>query len=173
MVSGRSSGYTAPMVSLTSLQSPSALRSLWRYLRRVPGGGRLLGRLMGRLAPYTGSIRPEVLTVEPGLARLRMADRPRLRNHLRSLHAAALMNLGEATTGLAMLASLPEDARGIPTHVGVDYLRKARGPITAECRCEVLTSSEARSLELMAELTDASGAVVTRVTARWLVGPRR
>jgi acyl-coenzyme A thioesterase PaaI-like protein len=72
-----------------------------------------------------------------------------------------------------MMVSVPEDARGIITHLGMDYLVKARGPITAECRCEVPTSSESRSYQVVADLTDAQGRVVARATATWLVGPRR
>jgi acyl-coenzyme A thioesterase PaaI-like protein len=132
-----------------------------------------MGTLVGRLAPYTGTIRPEVLALEVGFARVRMADRRAVRNHLSSVHAIALMNLGEVSTGLAMMFSVPEDARGIITHLGMDYLVKARGPITAECRCEVPGSSESRTYEVTADLTDASGQVVARALARWLVGPRR
>jgi len=164
---------TTLLPSLPSLRSSSSLRSLWGVLRSVPGGGRVMGAVVGRMAPYTGTIRPEVLALEPGYARVRMADRRAVRNHLSSVHAIALLNLGEVSTGLAMMVSVPEDARGIITHLGMDYLVKARGPITAECRCEVPGSSESRTYEVTSDLTDASGQVVARALARWLVGPRR
>jgi acyl-coenzyme A thioesterase PaaI-like protein len=158
---------------LDSLRSSSSLRGLWGVLRGVPGGGRLMGAAVGLLAPYTGTIHPEVLALEVGFARVRMGDRRGVRNHLQSVHAIALLNLGEACTGLAMLASVPDEARGIITHLAMDYLKKARGPITAECRCEVPGSAEAREYEVRADLSDASGQVVARALARWLVGPRR
>lgn len=157
--------------SLKKLASPSSLRTLWGYLRAVPGGGVVLGRLVGRLAPYTGTIRPEVLELEPGFARVRMADRPAVRNHLRCVHAIALMNLGEVTTGLAMVASLPDDARGIITHLGMDYLKKARGPLTAQCTCPKVSSNERKEYDVVADLQNEAGEVVARITARWLVGP--
>lgn len=157
-------------------RSPSAaMRSLWDVLQKVPGGGRVMGRLVGRMAPYSGSIQPEILELRAGYAKVRMKDMPRLRNHLGSVHAIALMNLGEISTGTAVLMSLPEDARAIIVHLGMDYLKKARGPIIAECVVELPEGlgTEKQELELTADLTDASGDVVARAQARWLVGPAR
>lgn len=163
---------SALLDKLKNLASPSTLLTLWSYLRSVPGGGVVLGRLVGRMAPYTGTIRPEILQLEPGFARVRMADRKAVRNHLRCVHAIALMNLGEMTTGLALIAAMPDDARGIITHLGMDYLKKARGPITAECTCAAVSSTERREYDVVADLKNEAGEVVSRITARWMVGPR-
>jgi acyl-coenzyme A thioesterase PaaI-like protein len=149
----------------------SVIKRVWGVLGRVPGGGTVMGRLLGRLAPYTGTIRPEVLVLEVGHAKVAMKERRGVRNHLGSVHAIALMNLGEAVTGLAMLFSSPDDARGIITHLGMDYLKKARGRITAECHCPVPSSSERKEYDVEGVLTDASGEVVARAHARWLIGP--
>ena len=101
---------------LALLVNPSSLLSAWSALRNVPGGGRLMGALIGRLAPYTGTIQPEVVALDRGFSRVRMADRPQVRNHLQSVHAIALMNLGEVATGTAMLVSVPPQTRAIITH---------------------------------------------------------
>jgi acyl-coenzyme A thioesterase PaaI-like protein len=162
----------SPLALLSELARPSSLRHAWRLMRGLPGGGHLMGQLVGRMAPYTGTIRPEVLALEPGYARVRMQDRRAVRNHLKSVHAIALMNLGEVATGTAMLVGLPDEARAIIVHLGMDYLKKARGPITAECRAPVPTSVEKQEYALTAELTDSSGVRVARAHARWLVGPR-
>jgi acyl-coenzyme A thioesterase PaaI-like protein len=157
--------------SLKNLASPSALRALWSYLRAVPGGGLVMGRIVGRMAAYTGTIRPEVLALEPGFAKVRMPDRPAVRNHLRSVHAVALLNLGEATSGLAMMASIPDDARGIVTHLGMEYFKKARGPLTGECSCPQINSTERKEYDVVADIKNEAGEVVARATAKWLVGP--
>jgi acyl-coenzyme A thioesterase PaaI-like protein len=157
--------------SLKSFASPSSLQTLWGYLRNVPGGGVFMGRLIGRMAPYTGTIQPEVLDLEPGFARVRMQDRRAVRNHLKSVHAIALMNLGEVSTGTAMLVTVPPGARAIITHLGMDYLKKARGPITAECRCPPVSSTERREYDIEADLKNEAGEVVARAKARWMVGP--
>ncbi len=157
--------------SLSNLASSETLRRAWSLLRHAPGGGIVMGQLLGNLAPYTGTIRPEVLTLEEGYARVRMRDRRAVRNHLRSVHAIALMNLGEVATGVAMMSALPEGMRGIITHLEMDYLRKARGPITAECRAPVATAGERHEYDVQADLTDEAGEVVARARARWLIGP--
>ncbi len=157
--------------SLSRLATSETLRRAWGVLRHAPGGGVLMGQILGNLAPYTGTIRPEVLTLEEGYARIRMQDRRGVRNHLRSVHAIALMNLGEVSTGVAMMSALPGDMRGIITHLEMDYLKKARGPITAECRAPVAVVGERREYDVQADLTDEAGEVVARARARWLIGP--
>ena len=159
--------------SLSRIASPTTLRQTWSVLNRAPGGGVLMGRLLGRLAPYTGTIRPDILSLQEGYAKVRMNDRRSVRNHLSSVHAIALMNLGEVATGVAMMFTLPDGMRGIITHLEMDYLKKARGPITAECHVPspLPAAGERKDLELEATLTNEAGEVVARAHARWRVGP--
>jgi acyl-coenzyme A thioesterase PaaI-like protein len=81
------------------------------------------------------------------------------------------MNLGELATGLATVASLPAASRSILTGLSMEYLKKARGTITAVCDVTIPETSQRTEHTVQGALTDASGAVVARVTARWLVGP--
>jgi uncharacterized protein (TIGR00369 family) len=161
----------SPFARLKNLARPSGLRSVWGTLRAIPGGGIIMGRLVGRLAPYTGTIRPEVLQLEHGFAKVRMADRPALRNHLRSVHAIALINLAEATSGLAMMFTLPDDARGIPNRLEIDYLKKARGPMIADCTCPPLSGNEKKNYVVEIDIKNEASEVVARAKAMWVVGP--
>jgi acyl-coenzyme A thioesterase PaaI-like protein len=111
-----------------------------------------------------------VEALEPGYARLTLRDRRGVRNHLGSVHAVALANLAEVTSGLAMLTGLPENARGIVVHIGVEYLKKARGTLTAECRCRAPSGIE-ETVTVTAGVMNASGEVVARAEVRWLIRP--
>lgn len=147
------------------------LRRLWRLLSGLPGGDRLFSRLVGWIAPYSGSIRARITHLEAGHCRADLPDRRRVRNHLDSLHAVALVNLGELVTGLATLTALPTGVRGIVRELGAEYEKKARGRVTAECRTEVPPVREAREHVVQAEIRDREGDVVARVEATWRLSP--
>jgi acyl-coenzyme A thioesterase PaaI-like protein len=148
------------------------VQSLWRRLSPLPGGTRLFSRTLGWLIPYSGSVRPHVLHLEPGYARVELRERRRLRNHLRSVHALALANLGELASGLAMALALPDETRGIPIRIEIDYLKKARGRIVAEGRAAppALIPHE-QDATATGDLTDETGALVARMTVTWRLSP--
>ena len=127
--------------------------------------------MLGFTVPYTGSVRPKVEELRPGFARVSMRDRRAVRNHLRSVHAIALMNLAEVTSGLAMIVGLPEGSRSIVIGLAIEYLKKARGPLSAECTAPSIDASIEREHAIESVVRDAAGDVVARATARWLVGP--
>ena len=149
------------------------LRTQWRRLAALPGGKRLFSLVLGRYVPYTGSIGAVIQVLQPGVCAASLRDRRRVRNHLGSVHAMALANLGEMVTGLALMNSLPDRARGILTGFDIDYLKKARGRLTAECRCEIPADNSEREYQLTGEIRDAAGDIVSIAKARWLVGPEK
>jgi acyl-coenzyme A thioesterase PaaI-like protein len=154
-------------------ESPGAtLLRAWSRLAPLPGGTWLFSRLVGWMAPYSDSMGARVRALAPGHARIELRDRRRVRNHLDSIHAIALANLGELTTGLAMSTALPASVRGIPVHLTIEYLKKARGRLTAECRCSLPDVTGPTEHTAHTELRDAAGDAVARVAVRWQLDPR-
>lgn len=155
-------------------ESPGArLHALWERLSPLPGGAWLFSRVLARMVPYSGTIRPAVVHFARGRARVRLRDGRRVRNHLRSVHAIALANLGELATGLALIGALGPDVRAILTGLEITYAKKARGTIEAEAVCEPPAVTESTDYVVNAELRDGAGDVVAVTRARWRLSPAR
>lgn len=158
------------MTVARSLEAPGTTISLWwRRLSRLPFGRRIFSMLIGRVAPYTGTIGARVEDLAPGYSRWTLRDRRKVRNHLRSVHAVALVNLAEVASGTAMLTALPPGTRGIVTGLSITYLKKARGTLTAECRCSVPAVDGEMKYDVQSEVRDEAGDVVARATVNWLL----
>ena len=149
------------------------LRKGYDLLKHVPGGKAVFSWLIGRAAPYSGTIGARVIEVERGYAKVMLRDRRRVRNHLDSIHAVALVNLAEISTGLAFMYGLPEGARSILVGLSIEYLKKARGTLVAECRCVVPATFEEARYDIEGEIRDRAGDLVARAHAHWLVRPPR
>lgn len=141
----------------------------WRRFSRVPMGRTLFSMLIGRMAPYTGALGARVVELSPGYSRWMLRDRRGVRNHLNSVHAVALANLAEVASGTAMLTALPPGTRGIVTGLLMEYLKKARGTLTAECRCDVPAVNGETRYDVHAVVRDESGDVVAKGTVNWLL----
>ncbi|MCB9506960.1 MAG: DUF4442 domain-containing protein [Myxococcales bacterium] len=156
----------------TLTPSTATIRAAWDRLHRLPGGKLIFSRMVGKMAPYTGTIDARVEELRDGYGRVVLADRKGVRNHLNSIHAIALANLGEMVSGVTMLYAMHPDLRGILTGLDVEYLKKARGTLTATCEVEPITELREHRPTLHVEIKDASGEVVCRVHPKWLIRPR-
>jgi len=156
----------------TAHVSPGArLRDSWARLSRLPGGKWLFSRVLAFTNPYSGALGATVVQLEPGYARLELRERHAVQNHLNSVHAIALANVAEMASGLAMLAALPDTARGIVTNISIAYFKKARGVLTAECRCVLPDVTVNGTHEFTSSVRDAAGDEVARATVTWKLGP--
>ena len=144
--------------------------SLWRRLAPLPFGRPLFMLAFGSMVPYSGALGASVVSLEPGHVVMRLRDRRGVRNHLNSVHAIALANLGEMASGLAMTTALPPGVRCIVTGLSIEYGKKARGVLTAESRVSVPPVHGDVEHDVRAEIRDAAGEVVATVTVRWRLG---
>jgi|GEM_PF-1279038 len=154
---------------LASGKTHNRVREGWDRLRPVPKGNVLYSRFLRRLAPYSGTIPAIVEVLEDGRAVVSMRDTTAVRNHLNSIHAVALANLGEFATGLALNYALPPRARCILTRLEMDYVKKARGTLTATAQFSVPEWGPHQKIVVTGSITDETGARVASVAATWLV----
>ncbi len=149
------------------------LRASWQSLSTKPGGRWLFSKLFSRFIPYSGSVAPEILELSPGRAVIAISERWKVRNHLRSVHAIALANLGEMSTGLALGFGMPAGTRSILVRVSCEYLKKARGRLVATAEAPAVASAETRDYEVTSLIRDENGGLVAKTVAVWKVGPER
>ncbi|PCC70531.1 Acyl-coenzyme A thioesterase PaaI, contains HGG motif [Nannocystis exedens] len=156
-------------LGIETLRDPTRVLDMWKSLSAKTFGKQLFARAISLAVPYTGSISPLVLELEAGRAKVQMRDRWGVRNHLRCVHAVALMNLGEAVTGLAVMSLLPPGARGIVRELAMEYVKKARGTITGDAQVQIPEGPGTHEFEVTGELRNSIGEVVARVRARWRI----
>jgi len=153
-----------------SLSGTTKLLKLWNKLHSVPGGRWLFNLILSRKVPYTGSIKCRVLELKPGFCKVELRDRHRLRNHLNSIHAVALVNLGEVTSGLAILTGLAPNVRGIVVNISTDYLKKARGTLISESSVSIPVVTEDMEYQVVANIFNHDKEIVARTTVSWRLG---
>jgi len=149
-----------------------AIKGMWDKLSPLPGGKILFSKMVGKIAPYTSTIHSSVIELSDGHAKISMTERKKLRNHLKSIHAVALTNLAEITTGLAVVYTLPKTSRGILIGLEVEFLKKGRGVIIGSCDFQVPTSFDDQIIKAPVTLVNSDDEVVARAIATWKVSAR-
>lgn len=146
----------------------NTLKTWWSRLAHVPFGRWIFSRILSFLIPYTGSTAPYVRNLRPGYAEVSIKDRYRNRNHLSSIHALAIANVGELTTGLALHFAMTQEQRAILTRLESEYIKKARGTLIARAGLNpggvVLGDNIVEAV-----IVDESNTPVAKVKALWLV----
>ncbi|KAJ3099706.1 hypothetical protein HDU96_010589 [Phlyctochytrium bullatum] len=184
-------------------QKRSGILGWWDFLSAIPVVGNWIFNLMVAFtSPYTvlitpilpktspqrthpGSIPLAFKALSPGHAVGQVHERRSIRNPFNSVHAAALINMGEAVGGMAILTYLetrsqspaptdgaPHHLRAIPVRLSGDFKKKARGALTAEARVTdavMVAAAKKGDTEVVTEIKDAKGEVVCEVRALWKV----
>ena len=102
-------------------------------LAKLPFGRVLFSNLIARKAPYFTTINPRVEELRHNYIKVSLRKRPAVHNHLKTVHAIASCNLCEFAAGICMESSIPKHRRWIPIGMTVQYLKKAKTDLTAEC----------------------------------------
>lgn len=158
------------MAKLFKLSSISELFGAWQSMNSIPGGKWFFSKFISFIIPYTGSIKPAVQHVEKGHAIVMLRDRRAVSNHLRCVHAIALANVGEFTTGLALISQLDEKSQAILVNLNVNYLKKARGTLTAEAVFQLPPHIENNQNHVViAHIKNEHNELVSTVTATWRI----
>jgi hypothetical protein len=154
--------YTPYILFLFYNRSPY---EIYKSLENNIYGKDVFNYIISFVSPYSGSICPSVELFDKTECRCSIIERRCLKNPFNSVHALALANLGEFTSGLLMMEYLQSlKKRGIITKITAEYHKKARGKITAICNL-----SEFKNGQIKSDLINEKGDIVCEIKCQWLI----
>ena len=121
------------------------------------GGAEQFSKRVCQMAPYFGSIAPQMVDLRPGRGEVLVPFRKEITNHLASVHAIALCNAAELAGGMMTDVSIPEGARWIPKGMTVEYLAKAITDVKAIADGSEIDWSSAGDKVVPVDIFDADG----------------
>lgn len=139
----------------------------WHKLERTAAGRWLFNFLIRFFNPYTGALGGQVVDLQKGYARIELNDRRAIRNHLNSIHAIALTNLGEFTSGLSLISLFNDNMRGIPVQIKINFIKKARGKLIAECSTQLPIFNDEVEHTVITIIKDQDNDEVANVVVIW------
>jgi len=139
----------------------------WHKLEKSATGRWLFNYIISFVNPYTGALKAKVVDLQKGYARLELVERRAIRNHLNSIHAIALTNLGEFASGLALISLFTENMRGIPIQIKINFIKKARGKLIAECETQLPVFNDETEHTVVAIIRDEENDEVANVIVTW------
>jgi len=153
------------MLPILTLMKQRNTIKLWKKLSSYPMIGKwLYSKLLCFATPYTGSISPNFVQVDEKCLEVYITEHRAIKNPFNCIHACALANLGELVTTMYVLNILTKDGRrGIPVGLKAEYLKKARGKITAKLE-NLEIPKDVKDYDIQVDLKDQTHDVVCKVT---------
>lgn len=156
------------------------LRRTLRPLARWPAGigVPLRSFLIGRTIPFVGTAGLRIERLDEHGVVVYLANRHRVRNHISTLHAAAMALLAETASGLALGMHVRDDAIPVIQRMTVHYEKRAQGAMRAEAK---IPDEEAARLHVESRgellvpvtVTDAAGQPPIRCEMLWAWRPKQ
>ncbi|KAJ3224009.1 hypothetical protein HK099_000386 [Clydaea vesicula] len=154
---------------------PPPIQYWFDTLTAIPIVGQWLFRMVIKyVSPYTVSMKN--IKIRTGYCVAEIEEQTSLKNPFNSIHAAALINLGEATGGFCVLTMCQKNAefKGIVKSIHADYFKKSKGIITSTSRIEENTpllkdGVEEGNILVTSELKDKFGDVTCNVKVEWTI----
>lgn len=156
------------------------LRRTLRPLARWPAGlgVPLRSFLIGRTIPFVGTAGLRIERLDEQGVVVFVANRRHVRNHIGTLHAAAMALLAETASGLALGIHVRDDAIPVIQRMTVFYEKRAQGAMRAEARIpdeEIarLHGESRGELLVPVTVTDAAGLSPIRCEMQWAWRPKQ
>jgi acyl-coenzyme A thioesterase PaaI-like protein len=162
------------------MTKPSALRKVHDTLDHLPGPlkSRAFSLVFGRAVKFFGTAGLRFTTIQPDCAVVALKNIKAVQNHLGTPHAMAMGLLVESATGALVGLNVPDNCVPVIKHVGIDYLKRAKGNLVAEARLtpeqiELIQTTEKGEIDVAVTLTDSEGKEPIFAQMIWAWTPKR
>lgn len=163
---------------MTEAPFDNRLRRTLRPLARLPGfvSAPLRSFLIGRSIPLAGTAGLCIERLDADEVVVVIANRRHVRNHIGTLHAAAMALVAETASGLALGMHVRDDAIPVIQRMTVHYEKRAKGALRAVARIpdeEIARLHNDTRGELLVPVTvsDAGGQTPIRCEMHWAWRP--
>lgn len=150
------------------------LRRALAPLHRVPASIRPWARslALGRVVPFVGTAGLVAERLDDAGAVFTLANKRRVQNHIRGVHAAATALLAETASGLCFGWHLPDGKLPLLKAMKIDYVARAQGDLRAEAHLEpdqiaMMQAEERGAVDVAVKVTDEASAEPVRCTMTW------
>lgn len=131
--------------------------------------------LIGRAVPYVGTSRLKITKATKNEWVATLDNKHRVQNHIKQIHACAMMLIGETIGVMIMAMNLPGDRIPLVKNIEADFIKRSTGSMTgvvklSDSQIEMIQREEKGEIELEVMITDEAGInpLLMRVTAAWI-----
>ena len=133
---------------------------------------------IGHAIPFVGTAGLCIEQLDAQRCVIRLANRKRVQNHLKGVHAAATALLAETATGLVVGMNLPDDKLPLLKCMDIDYLKRAAGGLQASATLGAeerarMQRDERGEVAVQVAVSDAAGDAPVACTMVWAWVPKR
>lgn len=149
-------------------------------LARLPAPLRARARsfVLGRAVPFVGTAGLHVEEMTDRRVVVSLRNRRRVRNHIGTVHAAAIALLAETASGFVVGMNVPDDRVPVIKTLRVDFLKRVKGAMRAvaeltDAQREVILREEKGETQVTVTVTDGEGKAPVQCTMIWAWTPKR
>jgi uncharacterized protein (TIGR00369 family) len=147
---------------------------------RLPRGLQAAARsfVMGRVVKFVGTAGLAVEELSAERAVISIKNRPRVQNHIGSVHAAAMALVAETATGFVVAMNLPDSVVPVIKSMRIDFVKRSKGNLRAVAELTkdqrtLARTSERGEVTPQVIVTDEEGKEPIRCEMLWAWTPKR
>ena len=146
---------------------------IYKRVSKYPFGRWVFSLAVSFKAPYFRSISPRIVTLDNGIAIVKMKKKWSVTNHIKSVHAIAMCNICEFTGGLCLEVSIPKHKRWIPKGMTVNYIKIAKTNLTATSYIKDVDWDKVDVLDVYVAVKDTNNILVMDATINMKISDKK